>query len=73
MRAAARPSTKRAVAPGTSSSGRTVGPVAEVMPSPLVSSVGMLVASSVGSLVAAAIPPVLLAAVPIALVLEGGW
>src|ERR1700688_723629 len=61
--AAARPSTKRAVLPGTSSSGRTVGPVAEVMPLPVINSLGTLVAA--GSTDVATLPPVVLAAVPV--------
>src|ERR1700733_11598302 len=68
--AAARPSTKRAVVPGTKSSGRAVGPVEVVMPLPIVSSVGMVLGSAAASGAVATLPPVLgmlgvlLAAVP---------
>src|ERR1700722_4747747 len=68
MGAAARPSTKRAVLPGTSSSGRCVGPVAEVMPSPLISSVGMAEMGLDGVAETGAAPPVALAAEPVVVV-----
>src|SRR5580692_8036797 len=69
--AAATPSMKRAVVPGTSSSGRNVGPVALVMPSPIVSSLGMLAVRllAADSLEVGAMPPVLGAAVSLVEVL----
>src|SRR5580658_4105549 len=77
--AAARPSTKRAVMPGTSNSGLGVGPVAVLMPSPVLSSPGMLVARvlAAASLDVAAMPPVLiggvlLAAVPVVVLAFAG-
>src|SRR3984885_8432587 len=55
--AAARPSTKRAVVPGTKSSGRALGPVAVVIPFPIVSSAGMVLGSAAASGVVATLPP----------------